>query len=253
MAFVTRDEWLAQQANRENRAQNSGEQRSRVGYFSLKNDGDEAIVRFVYNDPSEFEIYTVHPVTKGGKFRRVNCINDLKAGIHNCPLCAAGVQLQNKFYIRLIEYVRDDQGNIIPYARVWERPTSYIQTLANLFSEYGPLNNSVFKIKRSGAPGDMKTTYNIMYSNPSIYNEQLYPKDFSAFDGYKILGTAILDESALEMEATAVEMGLTVPKIDTQPVMQQTPVQNVVLTNTQPQFNTPQFNTSGVRTPVYGG
>ena len=211
MAFISREEFLKMQADREQRQETRQSQGPRVGYFSLRDDGDEAIVRFVYNDPSEFEVYTVHPVTIDGKFRKVNCINDLRLGVHSCPLCAAGVQLQQRFYIRLIEYTRDENGNIVPQARIWERPASYMQILTNLFTEYGPLCDNVFKVKRSGARGDMQTSYSIMFGNPSIYNEQLYPKDFSAFENYSPLGTAIIDKNELELHAMAVEMGLEVP------------------------------------------
>lgn len=208
MSFISRDEFLKMQAEKE---QTTRPQGPRVGYFSLRDDGDETLVRFAYSDPSEFEVYTVHPVTIDGRFRKVNCINDLRAGVHSCPLCAAGVQLQQKFYIRLIEYTRDEEGKVVPYARIWERPASYMQILTNLFTEYGPLCDSVFKVKRSGARGDMQTTYSIMYANPSIYNEQLYPKDFSMFENYSPLGTAILDKNDLELSALAAEMGLEVP------------------------------------------
>ena len=211
MAFISREEFLKMQADREQRQETRQSQGPRVGYFSLRDDGDEAIVRFVYNDPSEFEVYTVHPVTIDGKFRKVNCINDLRLGVHSCPLCAAGVQLQQRFYISLIEYTRDENGNIVPQARIWERPASYMQILTNLFTEYGPLCDNVFKVKRSGARGDMQTSYSIMFGNPSIYNEQLYPKDFSAFENYSPLGTAIIDKNELELHAMAVEMGLEVP------------------------------------------
>lgn len=221
MGFISRDEFLKMQAEREQNQQQYS-QGPRVGFFSLRDDGDEAIVRFAYSDPSEFEVYTVHPVTIDGKFRKVNCINDLRAGVHSCPMCAAGVQLQQKFYIRLIEYTRDENGNIVPYARIWERPTSYMQILTNLFTEYGPLCDNVFKVKRSGARGDMQTTYSIMFGNPTIYNAQLYPKDFTAFENYSPLGTAILDKNELELSALVAEMGLEINSA------------NIGVTDTQP-------------------
>ena len=199
MAQVSLDEFLKMQEAREaQRTLNAQSQKSRVSFFGLKDDGDEAVIRFAC-DPEEFEIRTVHPVTVDGKFRKVNCINDIKTGVHTCPLCEAGVQLQNKFYIRLIEYTRDENGNIVPEAKVWERPTSYVQRLMNLYSEYGSLKNNIFKVKRNGVRGNMKTDYTFMFGNPTIYNEQLYPKDFSAFDGYTALGSAILDKTAEEM------------------------------------------------------
>ena len=206
MAILSKNEFMAmQEAKQAQRQDYSQERKNYVSYFSLKDDGDEAIVRIV-NDPEEFEVYTVHPVTVNGKFRKVNCINDINEGVHSCPLCEAGVQLQNRFYIKLIEYTRDEAGNIVPEAKIWERPTSYIQRLVNLYTEYGSLKDNVFKIKRNGAKGDMKTDYVFMFANPSIYNEQLYVKDFSAFDDYSPLGTAILNRNIDEMKDILVEM-----------------------------------------------
>lgn len=200
MAMLSKDEFLRMQEEKQSQRQDfSQERKNYVSYFGLKDDGDEAIVRFV-SDPEEFEVYTVHPVTVEGKFRKVNCINDLNIGVHSCPLCEAGIQLQNRFYIKLIEYTRDEQGNVVAQAKIWERPTSYIQRLVNLYTEYGSLKDNVFKIKRNGAKGDMKTDYVMMFLNPSIYNEQLYVKDFSAFNDYSPLGTAILDKNADEMK-----------------------------------------------------
>ena len=196
---LSKEQFMQMQEERQAQRQDFSQQnRTYVSYFGLKDDGDEAIVRFAC-DPEEFEVYTVHPVTIDGKFRKVNCINNISEGIHSCPLCESGTPLQNRFYIKLIEYTRDEQGNIVPQAKIWERPTSYIQRLVNLYTEYGSLKDNIFKIKRNGARGDMKTDYVMMFGNPSIYNEQLYPKDFSAFVDYSPLGTAILDKTANEM------------------------------------------------------
>ena len=207
---LSKEEFLKMQEEREVKRTNTQsyqQNRPRVSYFGLKDDGDEAVVRFAC-DPEEFEVYTVHPITVDGKFRKVNCINDLSVGVHSCPLCEAGVQLQNKFYIRLIEYTRDDQGNIVPEAKIWERPTSYIQRLVNLYTEYGSLKDVIFKVKRNGARGDMKTDYSMMFCNPSIYNDQLYVKDFSAFNEYTPLGTAIMNLDANAMHELMKTTGL---------------------------------------------
>ena len=32
-----------------------------------------------------------------------------------------------------------------------------------------------------------------MYCSPTVYNQELYPKDFSAFDDYKVLGGPLTD------------------------------------------------------------
>ena len=48
----------------------------KVSYFGLKDDGDEATVRFVYNSTEEFHLVTVHAVEVDGKQRRVSWTNE---------------------------------------------------------------------------------------------------------------------------------------------------------------------------------
>ena len=201
MAFISREAFLAQQEERQARATQTQNFGPRVGYFSLKDDGDEAIVRFCYDSPDEFDILTTHQTTVDGKFRRVNCLREsFKDSADSCPMCAAGVPLQQRFYIKLLEYTRDEKDNIVATPKIWERSTSYVNIIGNLFTEYGNVSDCVFKIKRSGEKGSMNTTYSIMLANPNVYNSELYPKNNEAFDGYNILGTAVLDKSFDELK-----------------------------------------------------
>ena len=206
MGFISRTEWLKQQQERQERAaaaQNAG---PRVSYFGLRDDGDEAIVRFAYTDPDQFDILTTHQTTVDGKFRRVNCLRDFRDPVDNCPMCKAGIPVQQRFYIKLVEYTRDEEGKIVVTPKVWERPTSYVTILNNLFEEYGDISDMVFKVKRSGKKGDLQTTYSIMLANPTIYNATTYAKDFSGFDKYNVVGSALLDWSAEQMnESLGVE------------------------------------------------
>lgn len=208
MGYISYEDFVKMQSQKQstgNYSQNKEQRKNRVGFFKLANDGDEAVVRFAYTDPSEFKVYTVHPMTVEGKFRTINCLRDLQGSLDDCPLCSAGVQLQQKFFIKLIEYVRNEDGSITPTPKIWSRPASYIKTLNNLFTEYGNISDCVFKIKRSGAAGFQKTEYSIMFGNPTVYNENLYPKDFSAFDNYDVLGNCVLDKTKAELEVLARE------------------------------------------------
>lgn len=157
----------------------------KVGYFKLENDGDVAIVRFAYSNASEFKIATVHVVEK---FKRVVCLRDANDPVEKCPLCAAGEKLYSKFYVKLIEYTKDEQGNVVATPKIWERPSGFAQTLDSLCTEYGGLlSDHIFKIKRRGAKGDMKTEYDVMYANPELYKESVgYVKDFTAFDNFDL-------------------------------------------------------------------
>lgn len=170
-----------------------------VGFFALKNDGDEAVVRIMHDSTADFDIMTTHSIQLDGKFRRVNCIRTPMEPMDKCPLCARGDKVQQRIYIHLIQYVRDESGAIVPKPMVWERSIQYAVTLKNLIDEYGPLSDSIFKVRRSGAPGQRDTSYSIMYGNPNIYKNEMYPKVDGAFDKYKVLGTAVMDKTFDEM------------------------------------------------------
>ena len=170
-----------------------------VGFFNLKNDGDEAIVRIMHDSTASFDLVTTHPIRLGDKYRRVNCIRDPREPLDNCPMCKSGSKIQQRMYIHLIQYVRDEQGKIIPQAKIWERSASYAVTIKNLIDEYGPLSDCIFKIRRNGKAGSMDTTYNILYGNPQVYRNEEYPKDESLFKDYKVLGTAVLNKNFEEL------------------------------------------------------
>ena len=188
----------------------------RVTFFSLKNDGDEAIVRFLCDDVADFEILSVHQVSIGGKFRKINCLRTPKDPIDACPLCATDNQLQQKFYVKLLQYVRDPETNeIVALPKIWEKSKAFATTLKGLIDEYGPLTDSIFKIKRQGEAGSRETTYTPYYCNPQVYKESLYPKAFDLFNGYKVLGGLVLDRS-FEDVANFVETG-TLPQVAKKP------------------------------------
>lgn len=172
----------------------------RVGFFSLKDDGDEAIVRFLCDSVSEFEVFSVHSITLGGKFRKVNCIRDPKAPIDDCPLCREEYTLQRKIYVRLIQYERDENGNLVALPKVWERAGGFASQLKALIDEYGPLSEVLFKVKRSGKAGSRETSYNMFYCNPNVYKDELYPKHTEYFNNYKIEGGLVLNKSFDELE-----------------------------------------------------
>ena len=170
-----------------------------VGFFSLKNDGDEAIVRFMHDNTASFDIVAVHPITVEGKFRKVSCLRNPKDPLENCPLCKSGAKIENRFFIHIVQYTKDDNGNIIPSAKVWDRSLFYANQLAAMINEYGPLSDCVFKIKRDGAAGSMDTKYQIMYANPQVYRADLYPKRPDLFDGYKTIGSIVMEKNFDEM------------------------------------------------------
>lgn len=199
MPYISREEFLKRQKERQERSNNFQNSGPRVSYFSLKNDGDEAVVRFAYTSPEELynDIFPTHQTTIDGKFRRVKCLREsYNSPIKDCPMCAAGIPVSERFYIRLVEYTMNDAGDIELTPKVWERPTSYVSTLNDFFDEYGDISEMVFKVKRSGEKGSLQTTYSILPANQKIYNESLYPVDFSAFKEYSVVGNALTEKDA---------------------------------------------------------
>lgn len=202
MSYISREEFLKRQKERQERAANFQNQGPRVGYFSLKDDGDEAVVRFDYASPEDLyaDIFPTHQVNIDGKFRRIKCLREsYNSPIADCPLCLSGTPVSERLYIKLIEYTRNDAGEIEVTPKVWDRPTSYVSTLNDLFDEYGDISDMIFKVKRSGEKGSLQTTYSILPANQKIYNESLYAKDFTAFDEYNVVGGALASKTADEM------------------------------------------------------
>jgi hypothetical protein len=59
------------------------------GYFSLKDDGDTARVRFLYDSIEDVEGYCVHEVEIGDKKKYVNCLREYGDPVDKCPFCEA--------------------------------------------------------------------------------------------------------------------------------------------------------------------
>lgn len=186
MANVTYD-----QAN-EISAQNG---RDFPSYFSLANDGDETLVRFLHDSTDSFDIVTTHGIKLADKFRTINCIRDPHDPLENCPLCGSGNKPSTGIYIHMIQYEKDSSGNIIPSLKVWSRGINYARKLKSLIDEYGPLSDCIFKIRRNGKSGSRETTYDIMFGNPKIYSNDMYPIPEGAFEDYKAVGTCVMDKS----------------------------------------------------------
>lgn len=175
---------------------------SDVGFLMLRNDGDEAIVRFMYDSTDEFDIHTVHTNVKiGERFREVNCLRNPLEPMDNCPFCQAQMPLQQKFVIKMTQYVIDNTtGQITPKPVVWERSIAYARTLRGYLDNYGPLTDILCKIIRHGRAGDQRTTYEIIPNlNKQIYRDDLYPKVPDIFGDYDPLGRLIYDKNAEEM------------------------------------------------------
>lgn len=192
---ISYEDFSQQQTNSNN---NNNTFHNYLKYFSLKNDGDEAIVRFMTDSPDQFDILDVHNVKNGQWEFMYNCIRDYRDPIDRCPLCAAGMPMRRRFFIKLIQYTNEG-GRILSEAKIWQRSTNYVNIIKSIMDEYSPLSDYLFKIKRIGKAGDTNTTYNIIPCNPSVYSQEVYRKDLSLFDGYNVLGSTVQDKDYNEL------------------------------------------------------
>ena len=162
-----------------------------AGFFSLKGDGDSAVVRFLYNDVDDVEGYAVHEVEIDGKKRYVNCLRDYNSPIDDCPFCRAKKYQVAKLFVPL--YNEDEQK-----VQVWERGKKFFAKISGICSRYNkaPIFQQTFEIVRNGKPNDTQTTYEIYRTEDDIDKDVR----LDDYDMPEILGGTILDKSAEDME-----------------------------------------------------
>lgn len=196
MARMSFEDYSAANANR------SSNQKGTIRYFSLKDDGESAIVRFNIHAIDDIAVDSVHHVkTAEGKTRVVSCLRPTpSAPIVDCPLCDAGEPLSYRLFIPLVEYKQVENGGIELTPSVWEQGVKTRNVLKGLIDEYGDLSNSLFKITRHGAKGSKETTYSILPANPNIYKDELFVRDLSAFDDPTYMNRFVLVKTAEEIE-----------------------------------------------------
>lgn len=178
-----------------------------TGYFSLKDDKDTAIVRFLYNTPEDVEGYAVHEVEIDGKKRYVNCLREYNQPIDDCPFCKARKYQTAKLFIPMYN---EDMERV----QVWERGKKFFSQLSSVLSrcDANPICSQTFEIERNGKKGDTSTTYQIYQTRDKADDMTL-----EDFDMPVILGRLILDKSAEDMEFYLDE-GYFPPEEDEAPV-----------------------------------
>lgn len=128
-------------------------------FFSLKDDKDSAVIRFLYDIPKDFneeslsleelDCYPVHEIEMAGKRRMKLCTED-----STCTECNSGNQPMLKIFIQVHD-TRDGKN------KIWERGRKYIPTILGLIKKYGSLVERPFEIERMGKKGDTQTTYQV--------------------------------------------------------------------------------------------
>ena len=255
MAKISFEEFLAEQDNTQNFTNTS----RGINFFSLKDDGDEAIVRFIYDDVSQFDIRTVHSIPLNGKYRDVNCIRDSHEPLSRCPMCNDGAPLRRRFYIYFLQYVKQPDGSYVAQGCVWSRAArEYGIKLKGYMDNYGPLSDMICKIIRHGKAGDIQTTYEIIPNlNKNIYPDTVFVKDFSCFDNVNNNGFVVMNKNAEELRyyqetgqfpAREREEAPAAPAFEV-PTTSYDPINDDLPWNTPGQMKAPSF----VRNPMGDG
>lgn len=128
-------------------------------YFSLKNDGDSADVRILWNTEDDIDGYNVHRVKVNGFDVDVNCLRTYNDALDVCPLCEAKYRTTVKFYVPIYNNATGDVS-------IWTKGKNFYSQLVELCRRCNPLVSYPLTIERKGAAGDINTTYEI-YDDPS--------------------------------------------------------------------------------------
>lgn len=152
-------------------------------FFTLKNDRDTAVVRFLYEDPKgeDLDLYAVHEVEIAGKKRYVDCLQNA-----SCELCKSGNIARPKLFLQLLD-TRDGK------VKTWERGKAFVKKIDGIINKYGSLVNREFEIERQGKAGDKKTEYAIY----PLDKDGKHLEDFP--EKQELLGTFILEKTPAEM------------------------------------------------------
>lgn len=167
------------------------QQNSNSEFFTLKDDGDSARVRFLYSDPNgeDIDYFLVHEVEIDGKRRYVSCnaIDD-EGRMHteDCPLCKSGNKPKEKLFLQLFD--EDDQK-----LKIWERGKNFVAKIITYLNRYGALVEQPFDIERRGKKGDTNTTYELF----ALAKDGKHLEDFP--EKQQLEGTYILKVSKQEM------------------------------------------------------
>lgn len=177
------------------RAQSGSEGNSvKVGFFKMKNDKDEALVRFNISSLNDLQFATVHQLGAAQRWMKVSCLNPVGSYQDTCPLCAAVAggakdigKATKKVYVQMMVSYKDATTGQFAAAIpvIWERPAGFSREIANLLNDYGDLKARVFKVTRNGVANSMQTTYSISYI-PLYDKPESVTEDLSAFNNFNI-------------------------------------------------------------------
>lgn len=175
----------------------------KVGFFKMKNDKDEALVRINVSTMEDLQFATVHQLGAAQKWMKISCHNPVGSYGDTCPLCSAVAagntsigKASKKVYVQMLVSYKDPITNQFSAAVpvIWERPAGFAREITNLLRDYGNLKERVFKVTRNGAAGSMQTTYSIAYI-PLFDKPEAVSTDFGAFTNFNIAKHSFWEKS----------------------------------------------------------
>lgn len=158
------------------------------GFFNLKNDGESANVKFMYDKVSDIETYAVHEVEINGFNKHVDCLKDAE-GNGVCPFCDKGFRRVARTFFKL--YNTDKKE-----VEVWDCGVKRAPLIENLLkmSQSEKLVNNCYEIIRHGKPRSTDTTYELIFKGTDGITLQDLPETPSIYGRY------VWQKTAEEME-----------------------------------------------------
>lgn len=202
-----------------------------VGYFSLK-EGEEALVRILLDNTDDVEVYPVHWTPIDGRNTLVKCSREPNDPLQACPYCEEGKPVTYRIFLKVIQYITDEDGNIKPLAKIWNRPATYLDILADRIADYGPLSEVVCKVKRHGS--GTSTTYDLLPQSPLKYTKEVFEIKTSAFDNFNIIGHSIVAAGGRNGNTQEDEVATNPYLRDEEPSISEIPQRRVFPSSTQP-------------------
>lgn len=221
---------------------------SKTNFFNLDNDGDSAVVRFMYESLDEIEGVACHTVKVGDKERKVACLREYGDPLDNCPFCAHKIAVSPRLFLEMKQYERTPDGRALTGQEstvVWERGRSFIKKLTTLAMNYNPLCDYFFIITRCGKKGDSQTSYEILEfrGDTSAVTDKSLPEE-----PYDPVGTLVWDKTYEEMNVYLETQNF--PQSDgssqvvrrERPAMEQPAAQQAPVYTAHPAYSAPYVN-----------
>lgn len=163
-------------------------------YFSLKNDGDIARVRIMYNDADDVEGFAVHEIEIDGRRKYINCPRKYNDPVSKCPFCENGYSIKSKVFVPLYNLGLDNK-NPLNEVQIWERGgKTFFQRLLSICSRYKNTVSHIFEIERHGKAGDKQTRYEFY----EVDKDDTKLEDLPEFGD--VLGKFVLNKSYEDMQ-----------------------------------------------------